>query len=81
MPSPIKKIYANIDLRGLYRVIGLSAPTAPDEAVRLGDLSAVASSGNYNDLNHKPTLGNSASRNVGTTAGTVAAGDETIASG
>jgi hypothetical protein len=39
-------------------------------------LAAVALSGAYGDLSGRPTLGNSAARNVGTTAGTVAAGDD-----
>lgn len=35
----------------------------------------------YNDLTNKPTLGDAAALNVGTTAGTVAAGDHTHAGG
>ena len=34
-------------------------------------LSTVATSGSYNDLSNKPTLGNVASRNTGTTNGTI----------
>lgn len=60
---------------------GIGAATAAqgalaDTAVQPGDLATVATTGAYNDLSGKPTLGNSASRNVGTTAGTVAAGDD-----
>jgi hypothetical protein len=39
-------------------------------------LAAVAFSGDYDDLANKPTLGGAAALNVGTTAGTVAAGDD-----
>lgn len=39
-------------------------------------LAAVAVSGAYSDLTGTPTLGNSSSKNVGTTTGTVAAGDD-----
>jgi hypothetical protein len=39
-------------------------------------LATVAISGNYLDLSNKPTLGSAAALNVGTTAGTVAAGDD-----
>jgi len=47
-----------------------------DSAVQPGDLATVATTGAYADLSGKPTLGNSAALNVGTTAGTVAAGDD-----
>jgi hypothetical protein len=47
-----------------------------DSAVQPGDLATVATSGDYDDLTDKPTLGNSAALNVGTTTGTVAAGDD-----
>lgn len=39
-------------------------------------LAPVAVTGVYNDLTGKPTLGTAASKNVGTAAGTVAAGDD-----
>jgi hypothetical protein len=39
-------------------------------------LSTVASSGSYSDLSNRPTFGSAASMNVGTTAGTIAAGDD-----
>jgi hypothetical protein len=39
-------------------------------------LSSVASSGSYNDLTNKPVFGSAAAKNVGTTAGSVAAGDD-----
>ena len=48
-----------------------------DTAVQPGSLATVATTGVYNDLTSKPTLGGAASLNVGTTAGTVAAGDDT----
>jgi hypothetical protein len=47
-----------------------------DSALQPGDLATVATTGAYADLSGKPTLGNSAALNVGTTAGTVAAGDD-----
>lgn len=47
-----------------------------DTAVQPGDLAAVATSGDYDDLVNRPTLGNAAALDVGTTAGTVAAGDD-----
>ena len=47
-----------------------------DSAVQPGDLATVATTGAYADLSGTPTLGNSAALNVGTTAGTVAAGDD-----
>jgi hypothetical protein len=47
-----------------------------DSAVQPGDLADVASSGDYNDLSNKPALGGAAGLNVGTTTGTVAAGDD-----
>ena len=52
-----------------------------DTAVQPGDLAEVATSGAYDDLSGTPTLGNAASRNVGTTAGTVAAGDDSRITG
>jgi hypothetical protein len=39
-------------------------------------LATVATTGAYSDLSGKPTLGGAAALNVGTTAGTVAAGDD-----
>jgi len=50
--------------------------TKADTAVQPGSLATVATSGAYTDLTGKPTLGNAASLNVGTTTGTVAAGDD-----
>lgn len=47
-----------------------------DTALQPADVAAVATTGNYDDLSNKPTLGNVASRNIGTAAGTVAAGDD-----
>jgi len=44
-------------------------------------LATVATSGAYSDLSGKPTLGTSASRDVGTIAGTVAAGDDSRITG
>jgi len=51
---------------------GISA----DSAVQPDDLATVATSGSYNDLSDTPPFGNSAGLDVGTTAGTVAAGDD-----
>jgi hypothetical protein len=47
-----------------------------ETAIQAGDLATVATTGDYDDLDNKPTLGNSAALDVGTTAGTVAAGDD-----
>lgn len=44
--------------------------------IREEDLSTVATTGNYSDLIGSPALGNSATRNVGTASGTVAAGND-----
>lgn len=43
--------------------------------------ATLAHAHSYNDLTDKPTLGDSSSKNVGTSAGTVAAGDHTHAGG
>jgi len=50
--------------------------TKADTAVQPGSLATVATTGSYTDLSSKPSLGGAASLNVGTTAGTVAAGDD-----
>lgn len=47
-----------------------------DTAMQPGDLATVATSGAYVDLSGRPTLGGAAALNVGTTAGTVAAGND-----
>lgn len=47
-----------------------------DTAVQPDDLSPVATSGEYDDLSSKPTLGTAAAKDVGTVAGKVAAGDD-----
>lgn len=52
-------------------VISYTAPT----------LATVATSGAYTDLTGRPTLGGAAALNVGTTTGTVAAGDDSRFSG
>lgn len=39
-------------------------------------LATVATTGSYSDLSGRPALGDAAAKNVGTTAGTVAAGDD-----
>lgn len=57
-----------------YDVVG-SADAA------LASALAADFSGAYGDLADKPTLGNAAAKNVGTAAGTVAAGDHTHAGG
>lgn len=54
--------------------------SALDKA-KLDGLAAVASSGSYNDLTNRPTLGSAAALNVGTSAGTVAAGDDSRITG
>lgn len=50
--------------------------TGTQTAATITGLSSVATSGAYTDLSGRPTLGNSSSLNVGTTAGTVAAGND-----
>jgi len=52
-----------------------------DSATQPGDLATVATTGDYDDLSGKPTLGGAAALNVGTTAGTVAAGDDSRITG
>ncbi len=47
-----------------------------DTAVQPEQVSAVGYSGRYDDLLNKPSLGSASGLNVGTTAGTVAAGDD-----
>lgn len=47
-----------------------------DSATQPGDLATVATTGAYADLSGLPTLGNSSGLDVGTTTGTVAAGDD-----
>ena len=47
-----------------------------DTAVQPAQVSAVGFSGRYDDLLNKPSLGSASGLNVGTTAGTVAAGDD-----
>jgi hypothetical protein len=53
----------------------LTALDVPAQQTLLG-LQPVALSGSYSDLAGTPSLGNAAARNVGTVAGTVAAGDD-----
>ena len=45
-------------------------------AAKVSGLATVATSGAYSDLSGNPTLGGAASLSIGTTAGTVAAGDD-----
>lgn len=52
-----------------------------DSAVQPGDLATVATSGAYTDLTGTPTLGDAAAKNVGSSAGTVAAGDDSRITG
>lgn len=47
-----------------------------DSATQPGDLATVATTGAYADLSGTPTLGDAAAKNTGTTASTVAAGDD-----
>lgn len=54
--------------------------SALDKA-KLDGLAAVASSGSYNDLTNRPTLGGAAALNVGTSDGTVAAGNDSRITG
>lgn len=62
-------------------VAGLTgAPTAAQLRTAQG-LATVATSGSYPDLASRPTLGGAAALNVGTVAGTVAAGDDTRITG
>lgn len=50
--------------------------TGTQSASTITGLATVATSGAYSDLSGRPSLGGAASLNVGTTAGTVAAGDD-----
>ena len=50
--------------------------TKADTAVQPGSLATVATTGAYGDLTSQPTLGSAAGLNVGTTGGTIAAGDD-----
>ncbi len=83
--SPASTLANWVELRtptdAVLAVAGLTG-TITAEALRLAlGLAAVATSGDYGDLSGRPTLGDSASRNVGTTAGTVAAGDDSRITG
>lgn len=57
---------------------GRALLTAADDAAARTAIGAGTSSfsGDYDDLTDKPTLGDAAAKNTGTTAGTVAAGDD-----
>jgi hypothetical protein len=55
--------------------------TGTQSAGTITGLATVATSGSYLDLSARPTLGNSAALNVGTGAGTVAAGDDSRITG
>ena len=57
--------------RDTFLFVGDSIPNTS-----VSGLASVAASGDYDDLTGKPTLGNSAALDVGTTTGTVAAGDD-----
>jgi hypothetical protein len=61
----------------------LTSALAADFSGAYADLTGKPTlfSGSYTDLTNKPTLGDSSSKNVGTAAGTVAAGDHTHAGG
>ena len=50
--------------------------TGTQPANTITGLSSVATSGAYGDLSGRPSLGTAAAANIGTTAGTVAAGDD-----
>ena len=63
--------------RGNRTPYSISLPSSLGATADLADLTPVTSSpGTYDLLIHASELGNSATRNVGTTAGTVAAGDD-----
>lgn len=53
-----------------------AAATKDAVDAKFATLATVATSGLYADLSSKPTLGDAAAKNVGTTAGTVAAGND-----
>lgn len=53
----------------------------PSSYTPTSGLADVALSGDYDDLDNKPTLGDAAAKNTGTTAGTVAAGDDSRIAG
>jgi hypothetical protein len=64
---------AAIDAHPIAGVTGLQAA--------IDGKASAAHAHSYNDLTDKPTLGDAAAKNVGTSAGTVAAGDHTHAGG
>lgn len=68
----------------LATVAGLSVVAttgAYNDLVDAPTLALVATTGSYNNLTDRPTLGNAAAKNVGTTSGTVAAGDDSRITG
>jgi hypothetical protein len=65
-----------ITAAGLVRSVAGRTGAVVLAATDISGLAAVATSGSYSDLSNKPTLGGAAALNVGTTAGTVAAGDD-----
>jgi hypothetical protein len=82
------KAASNHNHDAAYDAIGaaaaaLSSALAADFSGAYDDLTGKPTlfSGSYTDLTNKPTLGDAAAKNVGTAAGTVAAGDHTHAGG
>lgn len=68
---------AYADLTGAPSLATVATSGAYSDLTGAPSLATVATTGTYNDLTGKPTLGGAAALNVGTTAGTVAAGDHT----
>lgn len=68
-------------LAARVRVDAAQSLTVGEQAQARSNIGAGTSSfsGAYSDLSSKPTLGDAAAKNIGTTAGTVAAGDHTHA--
>lgn len=60
---------------------GRALITAADAAAGQAALNLTGATGDYNDLTNKPTLGDAAAKNTGTTAGTLAAGDDSRITG
>lgn len=69
-------LQAVVDKLNEVRGVADTADGLAGSAVQPGDLATVATTGAYADLSGKPTLGTAASKDVGTAAGTVAAGDD-----
>lgn len=75
--STVGNTGAYADLTGKPTFATVATTGAYSSLTGLPTLATVAGTGAYNDLTGKPTLGGAASLSVGTTSGTVAAGNDT----